>query len=664
MKGLRLALVALGVAACSQSGTVVPAGGESVHSSSIAIRADASVLYVVNPDADSVSFVSTNASAAILNEVLLAAAPPALDAEGRYEPAVEPRALALGPGQSRLYVTGHRSGRVYALDAVSGKVLAQAPVCSEPVGVLVSPLGDTVYVACSQDDMVIAIDAQTLALRGSVATSRKPWTLAWSPDRSQIFVTHLLGPGLSVLTPSPFALSAAWPLADGVVHGATNGTDSDPLQPHGVVRGIYDVLPRPGTSEIWTAHMMLGIDTPEPMLVFNNTVFPSLSLLDPSGNQLARLSVSTEPGDGNAFGDVVSGPHAMAFSADGSLAFVADSASEDVLVVDANQRSEAALVRPLPGHQPEGIVVGSDGRVYVDERSTSDIAVLTVAAGPIGPQVTVAGSIARMKVDPMPAELRLGQHMFNSANSDELPITTDHWVSCTTCHIEARSDAVTWKFFEGPRDTPSNAGGMLHTGFLLRTAGRNKVQDYWLTINQEQGGAFSTAVPALSADLDALADYVNYAIPYPSPPSGLDPATVARGQQLFTSLGCPTCHAGTYFTDSGKGNPSLDLAGPIVTDAGSAAVPDQVLLHDVGTCVTTGPYDDLTYPAEDGSQRPACDFDTPSLRGVNDTAPYLHDGSAATLQDVFFLAPKMVGEKATQLSPDDLDTLVTYLRSL
>ena len=89
------------------------------------------------------------------------------------------------------------------------------------------------------------------------------------------------------------------------------------------------------------------------------------------------------------------------------------------------------------------------------------------------------------------------------------------------------------------------------------------------------------------------------------------------------------------------------------------------LLHDVGTCVTAGPFDDVSFPAEDGSPRAACAFDTPSLRGVDDTAPYLHDGSAATLQDVFFLAPGMVGDGGD--SPRhrrDLDALVTYLRSL
>ncbi len=642
-----VALAVLACWACSDSGTVVPPGGESDHSSSLAIRADASMLYVVNPDADSVSFLDPQSSSgsAIVHEVLLAAAPPARDAEGRYEPAVEPRALALGPAQTTLYVTGHRSGRVYALDAASGKVLAQAPACSEPVGVLVSPLGDTVFVACSQDDTVLSLDAATLAVKGRVATSRKPWTLAWSPDRSRIFVTHLLGPGLSVLAPSPLAIAASWPLADGPANAA------DPTVPHGTVRGIYDVLARPGTNETWVAHLMLGIDTPQPALVFNDTVFPALSLLDPTGAQLARLTVSVNPADGNAFGDVVSGPHAMAFSSDGSLAFIADAGSEDVLVVDANQRTETALVRPLPGHQSEGIVVGSDGHVYVDERNTSDIAVLSVGTGPVGPEVTVTRSIPRMATDPMPADLRLGQHVFNSANSDEMPITTDHWVSCTSCHIEARSDAVTWKFLEGPRDTPSNAGGVLHTGFLLRTAQRNQVEDYWRTIDPEQGGAFSPDVPALEAKLQALADYVNYAVPYPSPPSGLDPAKVAQGGQLFQNLGCPTCHAGSYFTDSGKGNPTLDFAGP-------------VKLHDVGTCVTGGPYNDSAVPAEDGSARSACAFDTPSLRGVNDTAPYLHDGSAATLQDVFFLAPGMVGTAATHLAPDDLDAIVTYLRSL
>ena len=44
--------------------------------------------------------------------------------------------------------------------------------------------------------------------------------------------------------------------------------------------------------------------------------------LVPSGVQVARLSVQATAGDGQAFGDVVSGPHALTFSDDGKLAFV------------------------------------------------------------------------------------------------------------------------------------------------------------------------------------------------------------------------------------------------------------------------------------------------------------------------------------------------------
>ncbi len=645
MKRATAAACLVGVAACSEGGTLLPRGGESVHSSSIEVSADGATVYVVNPDADSLSVLDTR-SGTLRREVLLSGSHPAPDAHGVFYPAVEPRALAFAPGQATLYVSGHRSGRVYAVDPVRGTVLRSAHVCSEPVGVLVSPLGESLYVACSQDDAVIRVDAASLAVTGEVSCDRKPWTLAWSEDRSVFYATHLLGPGVSVLTPAPFAMSGVWTLQDGPRRGAAT-------VPHGPVRGVYDAVARPGTHEVWTAHMMLGIDTPQPALAFNSTAFPAVTILGDGGRQLARLTVTTEPDDGAAIADVVSGPRALAFSPDGALAFMADAASEDVLVIDAERHVESplGLVRPLPGHQPEGLVVAGDGSVYVDERNTSDVAVLKVASGPLGPSVTALARIPRLTRDPMPAKLRRGQHLFNSADSDELPLTTDHWVSCASCHIEQRSDAVTWLFKQGPRDTPSNAGGVRHTGFLLRTAARRSVQDYWQTINAEQGGHFSTTVPSLSRDLDALADYVNLAIPYPSPPSALDPGAVTRGRKLFGELPCPGCHSGDFFTDSGQGNPALDLDGPVI-------------LHDVGTCVTRGPFNDQAVPDEDGHPRAACSFDTPTLRGVADTAPYLHDGSAATLEDVFRLAPQMVGEAATRLSAEDRADLIAYLRSL
>jgi len=655
--------IALTIGACAATDACSSSQSQpasvSEHSSSIAVSFDASTIYVVNADADSVSFIDAHAKK-LIREVSLGTAMPAAATGQPFTPPVSPRALALGPNGTTLYVSGERSGHVYAIDTASGAVLHDASVCSEPAGVLASPDGASVYVACSQDDMVVQLDASSLAKKTSTATDRKPWGLGWSADHSQVYVTHLLGPGVTVLSASSLAAATTWPMPDGPPQsdpGDTTGTE-DPLLPHGPVRGIYDVLARPGSSEVWVAHMMLGIDTPQPTLVFNMTDFSALSLFDGDGKSLARLSVTAVADDGGAFGDVTSGPRAMAFSPDGKFAFVVDTSSEDVLVVDATKRFESSLVRPLPGHQPEGIAVSSDGHLYVDERNTSDVAVLDFTMGDAGPVVSVeAGTIARLShADPMPAQMRLGQHVFYSANSDELPLTQDHWVACATCHVEGRSDAVTWLFAQGPRDTPSNAGGMLETGFLFREAARNSVMDYWQTIDIEQGGHFpdptsADAVPALTADLEAVAAYVNYAIPLPVPPSTLVPSQVAQGSALFQTLGCPGCHSGAAFTDSGKGNAALDLT----------IMP---VMHDVGTWVSTGPNPDVATPDQLGDPRPSGMFDTPTLRGVSDSAPYLHDGRAATLMDIFTTAPNMVGPAAVALSLDDKTALVAYLRSL
>ena len=95
-------------------------------------------------------------------------------------------------------------------------------------------------------------------------------------------------------------------------------------------------------------------------------------------------------GDGQAFGDVVSGPHAITFSSDGGLAFVADTNSEDVLVVDTATRIEAQIIRPLPGHLPEGIV-WADGELYVQERNSADVAAFKIGKGDSGITVSPDG---------------------------------------------------------------------------------------------------------------------------------------------------------------------------------------------------------------------------------------------------------------------------------
>lgn len=596
---MRTALLIL--AACS-SRTV------ATHSSSIAVDGDR--IYVVNPDADSVSILEDRK---LVAEIALG------HPAGDFTPSVMPRALAVSGGT--LYVTGERAGALFAIDLAT-QAVRTLPLCSEPIGVLASPDGRAVYVACSQDDAVVRVDTATLTVTRRTPVAREPWALAWSP-RGQLLVSHLLTPTITALDPD-----ATWTIP------AIALRDNDRRLPHGTPRGFYDLAARPGTEELWVAHLLLGTDTPQPALDFESTVFPAISLIHADGTYRRTLSVDVEAiarTDGS-IADVVSGPHAIAFTADGDYALIVDENSEDVLAIDARTEVEAGLLRPLPGHMPEGIVVDGD-YAYIDERNSGDVAIVRISRGD-GLAMTVEGTIPRLARDPMPRELRIGQHLFYSANSDEVPITRNHWVACASCHLEGRSDAVTWQFTQGLRDTPSNAGGT--DGFLFRTADRTKVEDYWQTIDVEQGGRFDPTAQA--ALLAPLAAYVQRGIPAPIPPT-TDPLLAARGKQVFAQAGCASCHAGPRFTDSGAGNAALDLAGAVV-------------LHDVGTCGG----EDVAHPDRDGHPRAACAFDTPTLVGAASSPPFLHDGSAPTLAAAV--------ARHAPVEPADEVALVEYLRSL
>ncbi|MGZ3426202.1 MAG: c-type cytochrome, partial [Polyangia bacterium] len=571
------------------------------------------------------------------------------DSAGRYEPAVKPRALAILPGDEKVYVAGQTANAVFVLDVKTRRVLGSIAVGAAPVGVVAAPDGSAVYAISHEAALVTRIDPKKDAVTGTLEVGEHPWGASVSADGRSLFVSHLLiGAGVTTVDTRSFTVKSHVDLAE------QDRSDTKTL-PQGVVRGVYAVVPEPSSGVLWAPHLLLAIHTPEPALDFQSTVFPSVSTLDPTGaaeGDRLNFTPIDDPSGSGAFNDVVSGPRALAFSPDGKLALVADGQSEDVLVFDAQKRVEVGLVRPLPAAFLEGITVDHAGRhAYVHGRNTQNVVVLALdAADALAPARVDGAPIAAVAADPMPANLRLGQRLFYTANSADFPITKNFWVACSSCHLEGYSDAVTWRFIVGPRDTPSNAGGPINTGFLLRQALRNTIQDYDTTIQIEQGGSYHRSDAAHASDLQALADFVNFAIPIPQNPNrtadGSLTATQMHGKDLFLQY-CRSCHAGEYLTDSGAGNPTLDLGGTI-------------LLHDIGTCVTSGDFPDQAAPDEVvGKMHSACDFDTPTLRGIFATAPYFHDGSAATLRDVVDRLP------FTQtLGSDDREALVAYVKTL
>jgi DNA-binding beta-propeller fold protein YncE len=622
----------------------------------LALDAAGQRLAVVNPESDSLSILDVEARQ-LVREIPLGPRPTAA-ADGRFEPRHAPRGVDLSPDGRLAYVACQSSGRLLTVDVESAAVLQELPLGAEPVTALVHPSGEALYVALYQSGEVVRLPLvrglpdEASALRRR--TTDRPFGLSLDGAGQRLYVTRfLLQPGLDVLDAATLAPQAQAGLDEVKPRG-------NKLLAHGVPRGVYGAAVRPGmTGEVWLPHLLLAVDVAQPELDFESTVFPTVSLRGPAGEALSGGTLSVDsrlPKIDGAFADIVSGPRAVAFTPDGSLALVVNMSSEDVLVVDAERRVQAQLLRPLPGDLPEGIVVSPDGRhAFIDQRASGDVAVLKIAEPGARDRVQLEPqAIPRLAAgDPMPSELRLGQRLFYSANSAEFPITKNFWVACASCHLEGRSDGVTWLFSTGPRDTPSNAGGTLGTGFLMRNATRNQMQQYDETIRIEQGGDFDLSRPADRRLLDALTAYVDRAVPLPRSPeidvrTGQPSAAAMRGQAVWTKLQCERCHGGPRYTDSGSGNPGLDLGG-------------SVMLHDVGSCAGA-PFPDQPTLARDGAPRPACAFDTPGLRGAFDTAPYLHDGRAATLEDVidhfvrFFKLPEPTASERADLA--------AFLRSL
>ncbi len=618
-------------------------------SSSMGLTLDDATLWVVNPESDSVSVINT-ASRTLVKEIFLTGAAPKVDpVSKRFDPVALPRSIALLEAQKKAYVAGQSSGLVYVLDMTTQEVKGSIPVAVTPVSVVAAPDGSAVYVVSHEAAEVTKIDPKTDTVLGTVKVGEHPWGITLSEDGKTLHVTHiLLDPGVTTLDAATLTVKGKVPLAE-----AAPSKPFDKRIPNGVARGAYQAIPRPGTGELWVPHLLLAVDTAQPDLDFESTVFPTISTLNADGTAEGRRLLFKPPISGvpGAFATSVSGPRAVAFTPDGKLALVALAQSEDVMVFDAEAGQELSMVRPVPSTMLEGIVIDHAGKkAYVDGRVSHNVTVLKIdVTNKMSPVVKDGEPIERLEADPMPTEMRKGMRLFYTANSQAFPITKNFWVACSSCHIEGGSDAVTWLFKQGPRDTPSNAGGPINTGFLLRQGTRNNVNQYDETINVEQGGNYHLDQPAQKADLDAIAAFVNYAIPFPPSPylakDGKLTESQTRGKGTFQSA-CADCHSGPFLTDSGQGNPTLDYKGP-------------VLLHDLGTCIKKGDFPDKPAPNVAGGTHTACDFDTPTLRGIFATAPYFHDGSALTLDEVVDRLPS-----SANLSAEEKADLVAYMLTL
>jgi len=342
------------------------------------------------------------------------------------------------------------------------------------------------------------------------------------------------------------------------------------------------------------------------------------------------------------------------FSARGDFLFVTTRGSRTVERLDVLTGAQAGTVLDV-GFAPDGLLISPDDRwIYVNASGSRELVAIDVSDFATAP--IPAARLPLVSDEPLSDEQLRGLQLFG--DSFDARISRDGYIACAHCHLDGESDNLVWDFTdrgEGLRNTIALNGraGLSH-GPLHWSANFDEVQDFEHDIRGPfRGTGLMTEEAFLSGTrneplgdpkagaseaLDALSAYLSSLDRFARSPFADDEAS-ERGRLLFESveLGCTSCHSGTGLTDS-----AFDDGAP--------------RLHDVGTL------------GEGSGGRlggELAGIDTPTLHGLWNSAPYLHDGSAATLREVVTTRnPDDRHGVTSHLSEAEVDELVAFLRTL
>jgi DNA-binding beta-propeller fold protein YncE/cytochrome c551/c552 len=212
--------------------------------------------------------------------------------------------------------------------------------------------------------------------------------------------------------------------------------------------------------------------------------------------------------------------------------------------------------------------------------------------------------------------VRLGEMAFHDARH-----CFQQWQACTGCHPnDARTDGLNWDLLnDGIGNSknckslvlshvtpPAMITGVRPTAEIAVRAGFRHIQ--FAQVDEELARAVDHYLKSLE--------------PVPSPylVNGQLSDKAEKGKAVFHQLNCNYCHPAPYYTDGKK--------------------------HTIGK---QGPSDRTNT------------WDTPTLREIWRTAPYLHDGRSAALHDLFSVEQHGLRQK---LNPNELEELIEYVLSL
>ncbi|MSP91688.1 MAG: hypothetical protein EXR79_07775 [Myxococcales bacterium] len=569
----------------------------------------------------------------------------------------EPWGLALSADAKHLYVTLAGEGALVRLDAVTGQELARASVGERPKGVTLTPAGQAVVV--SGTGSVARIDVGQLK-------PKLPDVQA--PVASMVFlrttnpVPACNGEATKKVRAANRATAVALEPETGgvyVVHTlVSSGSAQEVLQSVGVKppeKPQQFVVKCSGGYGSTCSKVPVPPPPGDPVCV-GNPVRPyevSVSWIGPNGSLKPTVAEAPIKDDasGRSWYARYDQPMDIVLHPTLSLAFVAARGSNNVAVL--NTAAPDPMMWPVAdvkvGDGPKALAIAPDGKtLYTLEAtgftiSVTDLAPLAAfAEGALGVEANPA-DLPKMKPlylaaakstayaqDPLSPAARIGRKVFHYANNARLSVSNRF--ACATCHLDGTEDKQVWFIAEGPRQTPVLAERLADTAPYNWMGSKFTLADNIVGTTARMGGS-----GLLPAELEGLMKFLLEGLKAPPNPNvaatGLTPQQLA-GKLIFESAeaACATCHVPGALTDGAQ--------------------------HDVGTATDV----EVQVASVTGKSTKLV-YNTPSLRGLFHSAPYLHDGSAATLQDALKKTASTMG-KTAHLSAGQLDSLVAYLQTL
>ncbi len=612
--------------------------------------------------------------AAMIGAVALALA--ALGAEPARVRYPSPIELAVSPDGARLYVVCEGTDELAVYDLASETILRRVAVGRVPKGLALSADGRRLYVTNSWSDTVSEIDASSLTVLRNLTAGFEPTSVVVDRDRRFLYVANRVSDDISVVDLSTGAETKR--LLGG------RGASYLALSPDGLrVYGTH-IYPNPGAFRTPPESEITVVDAVRQVVAERYPLYNAAGIFHVALSADGRLGIAAQMRPKNlvplahvehgwvfgnsiaVFGEDAGGvvqipideldryytpPFGIAIAPDKSAAYVSTTGSDSITVIDirkllefirstppaarralANDLSASAnyVTARIPvGSGPKGLALSPDGRkLYVANRTNDTISIVDTAARQVCGTLSLGG----------PATLtpeRRGERLFFNAR-----FAFQGHFGCANCHLESTFDGLSWDL------EPDGFGKDIVDNRLLEDVA-DTAPFKWNGTNPNLETECGPRTEKFfyrseSYDGEQLADLVSYIKSMPLRPNryrlpnGELTAAQERGKAIFERTRkkdgtpippanqCPVCHSGPHYTNQR------------LADVGSGKPTDRSPL-----------------------------FDVPQLNNIAFTAPYLHDGSARTLEEIWTVFnPKDTHGVTNDLQKDELNDLIEYLRTL